>query len=85
MQAICRYLGVPLIQAMDRFFTRKDNRHTVREIPVADEFHCLFLSMEQGCTIYPVRPRQCWTFPFWDVFRNAAYRYNLKCPGVRPL
>jgi Fe-S-cluster containining protein len=24
---------------------------------------CIF--WDQGCTIYPVRPRQCRTFPFW--------------------
>lgn len=29
--------------------------------------HCVFYDPEQkACTIYPVRPPQCYVFPFWE-------------------
>jgi Fe-S-cluster containining protein len=45
---------------------------------------CIFLRPE-GCAIYPVRPIQCRTFPFWrDVLRSPRRWEQLKhrCPGV---
>ncbi len=48
-----------------------------------DSGRCIFY--EGGCSIYPVRPTQCRTFPFWfcylrseDGWAEAAKR----CPGV---
>lgn len=44
---------------------------------------CVFY--DRGCTIYPVRPAQCRTFPFWiknlrseEAWRDAAR----ECPGI---
>jgi len=44
---------------------------------------CLFY--ENGCRIYPVRPNQCRTFPFW--FKNLRSGKNWEavsrqCPGI---
>jgi Fe-S-cluster containining protein len=44
---------------------------------------CFFY--ENGCTIYPVRPYQCKTFPFW--FENLRSlkkwkRISKECPGI---
>ncbi|MFW6054367.1 MAG: YkgJ family cysteine cluster protein [Thermodesulfobacteriota bacterium] len=45
--------------------------------------NCLLYS--DGCRIYPVRPVQCRTWPFW--FKNLRSRYAWKqaasqCPGI---
>jgi Fe-S-cluster containining protein len=45
---------------------------------------CVFYDRKHGCTIYPVRPRQCRTWPFWDS--NVAtpedwQRTCETCPG----
>lgn len=45
---------------------------------------CVFYEKQRGCTIYPVRPRQCRTWPFWDS--NVAtpedwQRTCQVCPG----
>ncbi len=37
-------------------------RRTLLERPNGD---CVFYDPAAGCTIYPVRPRQCRTWPFW--------------------
>jgi Fe-S-cluster containining protein len=44
---------------------------------------CIF--WDQGCTIYPVRPRQCQTFPFWEQHLATPEAWNevdRECPGV---
>ena len=30
-----------------------------------DELACVFLTKTKKCSIYPVRPLQCLTYPFW--------------------
>jgi len=43
---------------------------------------CLY---DGGCTVYPVRPRQCRTWPFWfDVMRSEKRWHNAakNCPGI---
>ena len=47
-----------------------------------DDGRCIFY--ENGCQIYPVRPVQCSTFPFWPIFmKNIDDFHNLvkDCPG----
>lgn len=51
---------------------------------------CVFLENEGGnigCAIYPVRPRHCATWPFWDELRddpNALRQAMRFCPGIVP-
>ena len=47
---------------------------------------CQFLTDEGRCGIYPVRPVQCRTWPFWDVnLKEPVWRgeVNAICPGSR--
>lgn len=40
---------------------------------------------KRGCSIYPVRPLQCRTWPFWDGLlssKEAWDRANRMCPGM---
>src|SRR6516165_2359859 len=39
------------------------SRQSLREKANGD---CIFYDKYQGCTIYPVRPKQCRTWPFWE-------------------
>jgi Fe-S-cluster containining protein len=49
---------------------------------------CCFLKQENGkriCTIYPVRPLQCRTWPFWDVNLESSRDWSAaakNCPGM---
>jgi uncharacterized protein len=49
---------------------------------------CCFLEMRNGkpcCSIYPVRPVQCRTWPFWDTNLCSIDGWNraaLQCPGI---
>ena len=45
----------------------------------------MFYEAGRGCTVYPVRPRQCRTWPFWasNVASRAAWERTKKsCPGA---
>jgi uncharacterized protein len=49
-----------------------------------EEEPCMFLE-ETGCKIYPVRPVQCRSFPFWpENINNPENWFDLKktCPGI---
>lgn len=49
---------------------------------------CCFLKHENGkrmCSIYPVRPLQCRTWPFWDINLDSIDDWNeaaVHCPGM---
>jgi hypothetical protein len=59
--------------------------YSLTEKPNGD---CVFLKRENGktmCGIYPVRPLQCRTWPFWAENLNSPDSWNQahqKCPGM---
>lgn len=59
-----------------------DGQRSLREKANGD---CVFYERGQGCTIYPVRPRQCRTWPFWDsttLTPEHWKRTQQTCPGA---
>ena len=63
--------------------TRKARgRRTLREKANGD---CVFFDRTKGCTVYPVRPAQCRTWPFWEsnVESPEAWERTARtCPGA---
>lgn len=50
-----------------------------------DRPRCPFLSPEGGCTVYPARPRQCRTWPFWEENLASPEAWDAVreiCPGI---
>src|SRR5437868_1721908 len=45
-----------------RFVRRVGDRYSLIERPGGD---CVFWDAQAGCTVYPARPVQCQTWPFW--------------------
>ena len=70
------------IEEMRTLYTRSTARgRSLREKLNGD---CVFYDREKGCTVYPVRPRQCRTWPFWEsnVETPEAWRHTCDiCPG----
>lgn len=57
-------------------------RRSLRERSNGD---CIFWDRNAGCTIYPVRPRQCRTWPFWNsnvASQEAWQEVRQVCPGA---
>jgi len=49
---------------------------TLREKANGD---CVFYDKEAGCTIYPVRPPQCRTWPFWESNVRTPESWERTC------
>lgn len=69
-----------------RYLKRSGLRTTITEHPLTKD--CTFLQKIEGkkrCVIYPVRPNQCRTWPFWSsnlACTNAWSQAGKKCIGV---
>ena len=78
---IARYLNCSS-EEIKAYFTRPvDDRIALMD---GEDEACVFLENNR-CTIYPVRPLQCRTFPFWpENFRSKSDWEQAKqmCPGI---
>jgi len=61
IERLARFLELGPRKLKKRFLTKdEDGEPVLRLKPNGD---CIF--WDDGCTVYPARPRQCRTFPFW--------------------
>lgn len=85
--AIADHLGITAELMHQRHVRSVGGRFSLRERPNSRD--CVFLTGDgdggRACAIYPVRPTQCRTWPFWpanlrsaDAWAQAAAR----CPGI---
>lgn len=81
LTAIAEFLGEP-DNVVQGIHTRKVGRK--RSLREKNNGDCVFYERGRGCTIYPVRPRQCRTWPFWEsnVATPEAWERTCEvCPG----
>ena len=81
IQAISAYLGESPERLVQWYTHMVGERRSLVEKQNGD---CIFFARGQGCTIYPVRPRQCRTWPFWEsnLASERAWQHTCKvCPG----
>ncbi|BBG65711.1 hypothetical protein NNO_1008 [Hydrogenimonas sp.] len=78
------YLGIGTEEFMQNYLEKSGYRFTLKEREVVEgEYDCIFFDRaERRCTIYPVRPLQCRTFPFWDYFKDHEEELRNECPGI---
>ena len=77
--SISRFLKIDEETFGRRFLRRVGKRWSLVEKP---NYDCIF--WDEGCTIYPVRPTQCRTFPFWpeNVETSDDWKETAdECPG----
>jgi Fe-S-cluster containining protein len=78
--AIAAYLNRSIAECKADFSFPFENGYGLHEHA---DGRCVFF--EKGCTVYPVRPSQCRTFPFWiSVFRSQSRfaQTARQCPGL---
>src|SRR5271168_1020792 len=61
---IATYLKMPLTKFKRVYLRTRENRYALVERK-SHHYDCIFLQ-DKKCQIYPIRPRQCRTFPFWE-------------------
>jgi uncharacterized protein len=82
LQQIAAHRGEPVEEVKALYTYRARGGQSLREKADGD---CVFYDREAGCTIYPVRPRQCRTWPFWEsnVATPEAWQHTCEvCPGA---
>ncbi|MDR1966635.1 MAG: YkgJ family cysteine cluster protein [Synergistaceae bacterium] len=78
-------LGMSHGEFVRRYTWKKYGVLSIRE---HSNYDCVFLQISEcgvGCKIYPVRPLQCSSFPFWpDILENELSwnKFSLSCPGM---
>lgn len=79
--AIAAHRGESVQEATELHTRAVGKRRSLREKVNGD---CVFFERGVGCTVYPVRPRQCRTWPFWEsnvVTPETWQRTCEICPG----
>lgn len=82
-QAISQFLDISERWLRRRYITRYDS--AIDSIKIVPDGHCSFLSPEGRCQIYPVRPQQCRSYPFWPeiVVNASSWRAEARhCEGI---
>jgi Fe-S-cluster containining protein len=77
---VAEHLGVPEAEFRRAHVRKRDGHDTIRLEASGD---CSLWS--DGCTVYPERPRQCRTYPFWpELLRTRAAwdREAAACEGM---
>lgn len=89
LERMAAYLGIGTDEFLRRYARKRGGRWSLREIESNGGYDCVFLEREvQGatrCSIYPVRPEQCRTWPFWpeNLESKEAWESAAKtCPGM---
>ncbi|MBX6313893.1 MAG: YkgJ family cysteine cluster protein [Isosphaeraceae bacterium] len=79
---LAKHLGLTLEEFGRKYLRRVGHRYSLLEKPGGD---CIFWDRSAGCTVYPARPTQCRTWPFWpeNLETPAAWeRTQRACPGA---
>jgi len=92
LEAMAAYLGLTQREFLNRYCDVYGSRWSIRDAwnPEVQGHDCVFLQRDESgkalCGIYPVRPGQCRTWPFWpsNLRSERAYRRATKtCPGAQ--
>ncbi len=82
--AIANYLNLDVEEFTSYAICRHNGQKSLAENERDDgTFACIYFDDEKkGCSIYPVRPEQCRSFPFWDEYLLIKDGPFLTCPGI---
>jgi Fe-S-cluster containining protein len=88
-KAIAEYLHRDEGEFLRAFAVMHNGQWSLREVKRGPSYDCIFLDRDDSgkalCSIYPVRPRQCRTWPFWPELlksRDAWKQASRRCPGM---
>ena len=90
VQRLAEHLKLTPEQTIARFCRRIGDKLSLQERRSPQGLYdCVFLKEDQAgrrtCTVYPVRPLQCRTWPFWEgnlASRESWALASQRCPGI---
>ncbi len=80
IKATADFLEMPHSEFRRKYVRKAKGRFSLVERANGD---CVFY--QEGCSIYPVRPSQCRTFPFWRNILQRSSDWDAEaedCPGM---
>ncbi len=85
LQALCTYLSLSKAEVLSRY-CRKVPMGSFSYVSLIEKANndCTFLA-PHGCSIYPARPIQCSTYPFWATILDSQKNWENEaqwCPGI---
>jgi len=84
IEKIAQFLELTIEEFATIYLKKVKHRYSIIEKKLdTDNYACIFFdnSINQ-CKIYPVRPSQCRSFPFWEIFKSNIDEVKKECPGV---
>ena len=85
IESIANFLELSIEDFATIYLKKIKHRYSLieKKREVQDDHACIFFDdTKQSCSIYPVRPHQCRTFPFWEQFKYDIDAVKQECPGV---
>jgi uncharacterized protein len=83
IKKMSEYLTLDERHFREEYLIKVGYRFSIKERKVGESYECLFFDTNAGgCSVYPVRPTQCRTFPFWNHFRKHPSEVKAECPGI---
>jgi len=83
IEAISHFLELGISEFKEKYLEKRAYKFSLKEHMVEQSHDCIFFDRKiKGCGIYPVRPSQCRTFPFWPYFKNNEEELVQECPGI---
>ncbi len=80
IEELAKFLGLSPGKFGERYLRKVGRRYSLLEKDGGD---CVFF--DNGCTVYPARPVQCRTFPFWRSHLKSQGAWDEiaeECPGI---
>ena len=83
MEAIATHLKLSMNEFKEAYLIKRGYKFSIKEHIVGESHDCIFFDRKiKGCGIYPVRPAQCKSFPFWPHFKTNEDELKEECPGI---
>ncbi|HEY1684530.1 MAG TPA: YkgJ family cysteine cluster protein [Tepidisphaeraceae bacterium] len=97
IQKLAEYLKISVLEVQEKYCRKIGGKVSLKERFNRGFYDCIFLTelpaekgegvrqSRRGCGIYPVRPMQCRTWPFWQENLESEKAWDKtgeKCPGM---
>jgi Fe-S-cluster containining protein len=84
IEKMANFLELTIEEFATMYLRKVKHRYSLIEKKLDESnYACIFFdSTIKQCSIYPVRPYQCRTFPFWEIFKGDIEEVKKECPGI---
>ena len=84
MLDIANFLEIDIEEFKKNYLIKIGYKYSIKERKITeDNYECIFFDKKiSGCSIYPFRPTQCKTYPFWDYFKTNKDELIKECPAI---